>query len=150
GKAGEIALRFGPGSAWAGATEKHIDVTTNDPKHAKVQLKFTCNVIPFVDIQPANLMDVPYTRGGTYERVVRLIPRKGTKITVSKVKSDSPMVKAELVPPKAEDPTRTYQLKLKVGPCPGPGDWTGRVSFATSVPEVPQLQVVVAGLAMEG
>jgi len=150
GKSGQVAFRFAPGSGWAGRTEKHIEVFSNDPRNPKTELRLNCNVIPFVDIQPANLMDVPYKRGATYERTVRLVPRKGSKITISKLKSDNKLVTPELIPPKAGDATRTYLLKMKVGPCPGPGDWTARVSFATSEPTVPQLQVVVAGLAMEG
>lgn len=150
GAAGEIRFKFEPSAAWYGPIDKHIQVSSSDPKRPTSELLLKCKVIPFVQVEPSMLIAVPYRPGETYEKEVTLIPRKGSGLTITGVSSSTRMIRTTLVQPTPDDPQRAYRVKLTVGPCDGPGDWSARVRFKTSEPKLPIWYVAVSGQALEG
>lgn len=150
GAAGEIRFKFEPAATWYGPMEKHIQVSSSDPNHPTSELLLTCKVIPFVQVEPSLLVQVPYRAGETYQKEVTLIPRQGSGLKITGVSSSTRLIRTTLEQPAPDDPRRAYRLKMTIGPWEGPGDWDARVRFKTSEPKLPQWFIAVSGQALEG
>ena len=150
GGSGEIRIVFEPQLLWSGEMEKQVKVTTNDPSQPEAQLVVAAEVIPVVAMEPRSPLVIQYKPGETYRREIRLTPRADRSMTISSPEPDSPLVKAEVVPPPAGDRARTHLLRLAIGPYAGPGDMNTTVRLATTDPKVPRVDVVVVGLAQSG
>jgi hypothetical protein len=150
GGTGEIKARFEPQAYWDGKMEKSLTVRTTDPAQPETRLAIAVEVVPFVAIQPPSPIQVLYKHGETYQKEIRLTPREGSGIRITTALSDSPEVKATLEPSSSSEAKGAYLLKLAIGPHDKPGDFISTVRVQTSEARLPELRVVLAGLAQSG
>ncbi|MFN3653098.1 MAG: DUF1573 domain-containing protein [Armatimonadota bacterium] len=150
GGSAEIRGRFEPEAHWDGLVEKQLLVRTNDPTQPELKLAVAATVVPFIAMEPGGPLIVPYEPGRSYQREVRLVPRKGSPVGISSPQCDSPLVRAALLPPEPGDTARAYRLRLTIGPGPAPGDFNATVRMDTTEARLPQCWLAVVGLAQRG
>lgn len=150
GEKGEIRVRFEPQPLWNGKMEKHVKVHTDDPKAAVTELTLVAQVQPLMVVEPQGVVHAEYHRGQSFHREVKLVSRTPGPVTFSNPKSDSPLVRATVLPRAPGDPATVGRLGIDIGPVPGPGDLYTTVKVATSEPRVRVLPVPVAAWALDG
>ncbi len=169
GERGEIAATFQALPGWSGVTGRNLRVFTNDPRQKHLPqrapglpspvndpalrdftLTVTADVIPLLKLDPPSPLLVPYERGKTYRRTVRLLPRAGTNARATVVVRAAAPVKATLRAPDPKDPLRAQRLDLVIGPNPNAGDFTAQVQLATNQEKLPQVTLEVVGQARTG
>lgn len=150
GARGEIRVRFEPQALWSGQVQKEVVVFSDDPRQPEAPLRLTADIQPVIRVEPPAPVVLEYLPGRTYERDLQLIPRSDRKVVIRNPRSGSPLVKATLAEPRAGDPSQAYHLHLKITPPPAGGDFNATVTLSTTEPRVPELPVLVAGLAQTG
>jgi hypothetical protein len=147
---GEIAVRFEPLVTWSGHVEKELTVHTDDPGAPETKLKLLADILPLLQMEPQNPLQVMVKPGEVYHKEMSLIPRAGSHLKVTKVETDSPILHVELAPPAAGDKTEASHLKITVGPMTKSGDTIATIRLYTTDAKMSQTSVVVAALALEG
>lgn len=147
---GELKVRFEPFAIWSGVMVKHVTVRPEDRSQPDLKLDLVADVVPFVKIEPRRTLTVPIRPGEVVKRELSLVPRAGSTLRITKAESQSPLVKAVLVPPAAGDRTRTHKLKLTIGPNRTPGDFSAAVTVRTTEPRIAELPVQIRGQASAG
>lgn len=135
---------------WAGPTHRGLTVITDDPVQPRLRLRVSADVVPHLAVEPRGQVVVPVQPGAAARREIRLTPRAGSRLRITKAVSDTSLVKAVLVPPAAGDRSRTYRLKLTLGPHAQPGDFGGTVHLTTTQRDVEDWPITVRGQAASG
>ena len=149
GQTAAIVARFTANAAWSGRKERSLRVRTNDPAGKVTRLRLSANVVPIVQIEPGDTLEVNYRGGESVRREVRLIPQPGRGIRISKPAADAPHVTAQLDPPASADPGGAYRLRLEMRP-PSTGDFRATVTCVTTALELPTLAINIIGRAETG
>jgi len=150
GDSGEITALFAPPVEWDGHQEKELAVHTNDPDRPVVDLTLEVNLQAPIRASPPNGLVIPFgpETGGSGE--IRLTPREDKRTQSLSVKTVSPGMTVNLIPPRPSDASREWVVQVRIPPRKTPGDIQGDISIRTSDSAQPELQLWVAGEAQSG
>ena len=115
GEVGELSftLNVGPGRA---TLQKHITVTSNDPKNPKVDLTVQAEYIPIYEVTPLNFYVDNLRVDSTTNVVVTVARTDNKKLVLTGAEGSKPWIQAKLAPGITNDSARV-SIELKpVGP----------------------------------
>lgn len=101
GEKGELAFTLNLGTARANL-EKHITVTSNDPKNPKVELTVKADYVPLYELVPS-MARLDIRQGETTNMVVTLRRTDGKKLTIKKTEASNPWITIKADPAEKPD-----------------------------------------------
>jgi len=142
---GRIDVSFKTGGDRGGKRQKHITVTTNDPKQPALSLKVSTDVQVILDVEPGR---IPFGQikkdGGETVRYTALAGNDRDKVKITSVESKNEFIKVETNLKGFEgDPKK--QIKVTVLPGMKAGRFSERVLLHTDHKDVKELPLYVMG-----
>ena len=142
GEKGELAftLNVGPNRA---TLQKHIYVTSNDPKTPKVDLTLQVEYIPIFDLSPPSFYIDNFRPGNSTNLSVGVNRTDGKKLVISRIEPSKPWILAKLAPEKTND--QSGRLLISVTPDGDPRRFYEYVRLYTEDEKAQPLMVSVQG-----
>ena len=138
GGSGTIPIQLDT-ARFSGSVAKTITVTSNDRTQPQMVLEIKADIWTPIKLTPSVVVFPALTHPDRIATsVVRIVNQGETPVTITEVKSEAPVFKAEV---REVQPGKEFELMITtVAPMP-PGTSSARISMKTSNPDMPILAV---------
>jgi hypothetical protein len=112
GEKTELAFTLNISPMNRGRMDKHITVTSNDPKQPSVNLTLRTEIVPIYDFNPMNINVGDLRLGNSTNITVTVKRTDGKPLDITKAEGTAPMVQASLNPVEGSADSATIQVTI--------------------------------------